>query len=467
MNGHRYFVEPIAEHVPNKRGQLLHMVYERSQNYSGGPHCGTEQRWQDAWRDRFRKSLKDKLEDEDVDEDEKAEAKRGLESVHRYLETLVVADKKFLEHHKDTDHELYIMTIMNMVSDYYHDSSSGNQMDVVVVRIMYLEKEEEEIDLVINQDAEKTLASFCDWQQRINPKDIKNPNHHDIAILLTRHDICADNMANCGLMGLAFVATACSGDKPCAINEDGGLILGIVTAHEMGHVMGCSHDQEDVSGCQPQAEDKSFYVMSPFVHLHTNIWSNCSRGFITALFDNDLGECLNDEPQVSLFEDKNMLPGTIYDAKYQCQMEYPGSSVCEGTPERFCRRLLCKTEPDRCKTNGEPPADGTKCGDNKWCYDTKCVEIGERPAAINGGWSDWGSYTDCSRTCGGGVSYSSRDCNNPKPQHKGRYCMGERKRVKICNVRKGFPPFELCSAPSMTKSRFRISLPPGNPSERI
>lgn len=51
-----------------------------------------------------------------------------------------------------------------------------------------------------------------------------------------RYDICSNNMANCGLLGLAYVAAACTGDKPCAINEDGGLVLGLTVAHEMGHV---------------------------------------------------------------------------------------------------------------------------------------------------------------------------------------------------------------------------------------
>ena len=59
-------------------------------------------------------------------------------------------------------------------------------MDVVVVRVIYLEKEEEEIDLAIGQDADVTLKTFCQWQQTINPKDVRNPNHHDIAVLLTR-----------------------------------------------------------------------------------------------------------------------------------------------------------------------------------------------------------------------------------------------------------------------------------------
>lgn len=59
-------------------------------------------------------------------------------------------------------------------------------MDVSLVRVIYLDKEEEELDLEINPDAEKSLSSFCKWQQKINPKDIENPNHHDIAVLLTR-----------------------------------------------------------------------------------------------------------------------------------------------------------------------------------------------------------------------------------------------------------------------------------------
>lgn len=37
-------------------------------------------------------------------------------------------------------------------------------------------------------------------------------------------------------MGLAYTAAACTANKPCSINEDNGLTLGIVVAHEIGHV---------------------------------------------------------------------------------------------------------------------------------------------------------------------------------------------------------------------------------------
>ncbi|KMQ94667.1 a disintegrin and metalloproteinase with thrombospondin motifs 7 [Lasius niger] len=120
---------------------------------------------------------------------------------------------------------------MNMVSDFYHDSSVGNQIDVVLVRMIYLEKEKEEIDLLISPDAENTLESFAKWAEKMNPKDDTHPNHYDIAVLITRYDICSEG-TNCDLMGLAHVAAACDSAKAACINEDSGLLLGIVVAHE-------------------------------------------------------------------------------------------------------------------------------------------------------------------------------------------------------------------------------------------
>lgn len=42
------------------------------------------------------------------------------------------------------------------------------------------------------------------------------------------------------MMGLAHVAAACDPAKAACINEDSGLLLGIVVAHEVGHVY-CIH----------------------------------------------------------------------------------------------------------------------------------------------------------------------------------------------------------------------------------
>lgn len=78
-----------------------------------------------------------------------------------------------------------------------------------------------------------------------------------------------------------------------------------------------------------------------------------------------LGECLEDVPEVSLFDEVNeMLPGAVYDADYQCDDEFPGMKHCILEQSKICEMLYCKAQDGlSCVSNGEPPADGTKCGD--------------------------------------------------------------------------------------------------------
>ncbi|KAI4459045.1 adamts a disintegrin and metalloprotease with thrombospondin motifs protease [Holotrichia oblita] len=235
-------------------------------------------------------------------------------------------------------------------------------------------------------------------------------------------------------MGLAYVGVPCTEKDPCAINEDKGLVLAIVVTHEVGHVMGCAHDSPTESGCPEKGKDGSFNIMAPAVHLDTRQWSTCSRTFISTLLDNDLGECLNDEPEESNYKFAHLLPGVVYDHTYQCNWFMKGSELCGPISDRMCELLMCTRDRMKCSGTGEPAADGTKCGEDKWCYRGKCVKVGRRPEAINGGWGDWGTWSDCSRTCGIGLSFQERHCDNPAPEHGGRYCLGERKKAKLCNT---------------------------------
>lgn len=93
--------------------------------------------------------------------------------------------------------------------------------------------------------------------------------------------------------------------------------------------------------------------------------SRFSYKYVAWYFSADLGECLNDEPDIIMNNEVGMPPGSVYDAQFQCNMEFPGSTVCTVDADRFCKSLMCKTDPKTCMTTGEPPADGTKCGENK------------------------------------------------------------------------------------------------------
>ena len=45
--------------------------------------------------------------------------------------------------------------------------------------------------------------------------------------------------------------------------------------------------------------------------------------------------------------------------------------------------------------------------------------------SVNGGYSDFGTWSECSAECGGGTQTRTRNCTNPAPAHGGADCVGE------------------------------------------
>ncbi|KAJ8299862.1 hypothetical protein KUTeg_022609 [Tegillarca granosa] len=374
--------------------------------------------------------------------------KRSI-SVEKHVEAMVVVDTNMMEYYKNEDVTNYVLTIMNMVSTIFHDATIGNAVNIVIVRIMLLEEHQD--DLKITHHADKTLKSFCKWQKRLNPKDDDDPHHHDVAILLTRKNICSRLNEPCSTLGLAQVAGICQPHRSCNINEDTGLPLAFTVAHELGHNFGMRHDGVR-NECDLKENEEYMYVMA--AHLIATSgpirWSECSKRSITKFIDRGWAYCLDDEPEDHEdFVYPVLPPGTMYDADHQCRLTYGGDAVlCEGTKimdepllypseckmlKDVCSTLWCRVN-NKCSTKLDAGAEGTICDQNKWCFNGNCTDIGERPEAINGNWGEWSSWSDCTRTCGAGVSTVERHCDNPMPSNGGKYCIGERKRYRICNT---------------------------------
>ncbi|VDM51778.1 unnamed protein product [Angiostrongylus costaricensis] len=293
-------------------------------------------------------------------------SRRSANSWDHYVEVLVVADSKMHEYH-ELNLEAYILTLFSTVASIYRHQSLRASINVVVVKIIILKHENAGPHVTSN--AQDTLQQFCRWQQLYNDGDDESPNHHDVAILLTRGDICRAP-GKCDTLGLAELGTMCDAGKSCAIIEDNGLSAAFTIAHELGHIFNIPHDDERKCAQYMQLVKHNFHIMAPTLEYNTHpwSWSTCSSNMLERFLDNNRGQiqCLFDQPvqrkyYEQLFEDE--APGRKYDVSQQCKFVFgPQSELCPYMPT--CRRLWCATyygSQMGCRTQHMPWADGTPC----------------------------------------------------------------------------------------------------------
>ncbi|XP_041274399.1 A disintegrin and metalloproteinase with thrombospondin motifs 7 [Onychostruthus taczanowskii] len=429
-----YFIEPVSSSPREEGAAQPHRIYkrqvpqDRAEQGRRPPRepCGVRESQEGLEQSERRRERWE----------QKQQRRRRIRqrsiSREKWVETLVVADTKMVEFHGSANIEKYVLTVMNMVAGLFHHASIGNPINIAIVRLILLEHEEE--DLKISHHADNTLKSFCKWQKSINVKGDSHPLHHDVAVLLTRKDICAAMNRPCETLGLSHVAGMCQPHRSCNINEDTGLPLAFTVAHELGHSFGIQHDGSS-NDCEPVG--KRPFIMSPQLLYDTSplTWSRCSREYITRFLDRGWGLCLDDRPARELLDFPLVPPGVLYDVGHQCRLQYgPYSTFCDDM-DSVCSTLWC-TVGNTCHSKLDAAVDGTACGESKWCFNGECVPVGFRPEPIDGGWSSWSSWASCSRSCGAGVQSAERHCSQPTPKYGGRYCLGERKRFRICNVRR-------------------------------
>ncbi|NXT35469.1 ATS7 metalloproteinase, partial [Pelecanoides urinatrix] len=430
-----YFIEPVSTSFREDGAAQPHRIYKRQAPAHGAERgrrppapretCGVQESQESLERSEKRRERWEQKQHRT------RRIKQRSISKEKWVETLVVADTKMIEYHGSGNIEKYVLTVMNMVAGLFHHASIGNPINIAIVRLILLEDEEE--DLKISHHADNTLKSFCKWQKSINIKGDSHPLHHDVAVLLTRKDICAAMNRPCETLGLSHVAGMCQPHRSCNINEDTGLPLAFTVAHELGHSFGIQHDGSS-NDCEPVG--KRPFIMSPQLLYDTSplTWSRCSREYITRFLDRGWGLCLDDPPAREVLDYPLVPPGVLYDVGHQCRLQYGAYSTFCDDMDSVCNTLWC-TVGNTCHSKLDAAVDGTACGENKWCFNGECVPVGYRPEAIDGGWGSWSSWAACSRSCGAGVQSAERQCSSPTPKYGGRYCLGERKRFRICNVR--------------------------------
>uniref|UniRef100_A0A8B9HH99 A disintegrin and metalloproteinase with thrombospondin motifs 1 n=1 Tax=Astyanax mexicanus TaxID=7994 RepID=A0A8B9HH99_ASTMX len=358
-------------------------------------------------------------------------------SVPRFVETLVVADASMYRFYGD-EIKHYILTLVSVATQLYKHPSIKNSVNIVVVKVLIVE--DEEVGPSLSSNGGLALRSFCSWQHLFNPSSQRHPEHFDTAVLFTREDICGHQ--SCDTLGVADVGTMCDPKRSCSVIEDSGLQAAFTVAHELGHVLSMPHD--DSRNCERHfGQMAQNHIMAPVFNgfNRTYPWSPCSAFYITEFFDNGHGDCLLDAPEKTLPLPTD-LPGLSYSLELQCQQVFgEGFLFCHNSSAtEVCRQLWCQQEGQSvCTTrNGSLPwADGTHCAHGKTCLDGVCTateEVMKPKVSVDGGWGEWGAWQQCSRSCGGGVMFSYRECDQPTPQNGGSYCRGQRVQYQSCNT---------------------------------
>ncbi|XP_054220835.1 A disintegrin and metalloproteinase with thrombospondin motifs 14 isoform X1 [Homo sapiens] len=421
-----FFIEPLERGQQEKEASgRTHVVYRRE---------AVQQEWAEPDGDLHNEAfglgdlpnllglVGDQLGDT---ERKRRHAKPGSYSI----EVLLVVDDSVVRFHGKEHVQNYVLTLMNIVDEIYHDESLGVHINIALVRLIMVGYRQS-LSLIERGNPSRSLEQVCRWAHSQQRQDPSHAEHHDHVVFLTRQDFGPS-----GMQGYAPVTGMCHPLRSCALNHEDGFSSAFVIAHETGHVLGMEHDGQG-NGCADETSLGS--VMAPLVQaaFHRFHWSRCSKLELSRYLPSY--DCLLDDPFDPAWPQPPELPGINYSMDEQCRFDFgSGYQTCLAFRTfEPCKQLWC-SHPDNpyfCKTKKGPPLDGTECAPGKWCFKGHCIwKSPEQTYGQDGGWSSWTKFGSCSRSCGGGVRSRSRSCNNPSPAYGGRPCLGPMFEYQVCN----------------------------------
>ncbi|NXV11719.1 ADAM8 protein, partial [Cepphus grylle] len=264
----------------------------------------------------------------------------------RYVELVLIVDNEEFRKHKD------LRTVQNRMKEVVNHVDKLYQPLRLRVALVGLEVWSHKDKTVVSPNPEVTLDNFLHWREA----ELLRRKPHDNAQLITGIDFHGTTV------GLAKKLVMCTRDSG-GVNQDHSMNpfgAASTMAHEMGHNLGMSHD-EDIAGCHcPVPKDDGGCVMAASVGLvYPKLFSRCSEQDMWQFLGDPRTSCLLNVPRADELYGGPVCGNQFVERGEQCDCGTP-----EECSDRCCNATTCQLR------------DGAECARGSCCQDCKVKAAG-------------------------------------------------------------------------------------------
>ncbi|XP_053496306.1 zinc metalloproteinase/disintegrin-like HR1a [Ictalurus furcatus] len=262
----------------------------------------------------------------------------------RYVELFLVVDNSEYRRFKSNDEMVRarMLEAINHVDKFYRPHG-------IRVLLVGLEVWNVEDQIMVSVSESDTLTRFIQWRQKELLKRVK----HDNAQFVTGADFLGSTV---GLANKFAMCTKASG----GVNQDHStspLGLAATIAHEMGHNMGMSHDEQ---GCTCGLSDCIMTeVVNSAASVFPALFSDCSLDQLSTFLENANPSCLLDHPSSDRIYGGPVCGNAFLDSGEECDC-----GTVEECNNRCCNAQTCKL------------TEGSQCAQGECCENCQIKQAG-------------------------------------------------------------------------------------------